>query len=306
MPGLLGDSMSWRRGWASKRGRDRANEKRKRWQRCWGGERRNICESRASNETSYESAGTSATHTHTHAVGMVAIPVFFVCVLSAPTHEPTYLSPLTCYVLCVREILARPLWFLIHSLGGWVGGGLCACVYAHTSVFLYPSLHMLSVSQQLTCPHLHPSHHYPQPIAATRALLSGLWIICSYPISNRPLKRLIWNIKAGPVHPRRWRCSMWFISHQELLLNATFRTFSRVPFKKKKEQKSVANNSHLLFFLAERILSFVRQFRITLLHLTFIPLIHIDGVPLLLVLGSVLGTIFAISREICSIFNVRP
>lgn len=29
---------------------------------------------------------------HIHAVGTVAIPVFFVCVLCAPTPEPTYLS----------------------------------------------------------------------------------------------------------------------------------------------------------------------------------------------------------------------
>lgn len=40
---------------------------------------------------------------HTHAVGMVAIPVFFVCVLCAPTHEPTYLSPLTC-AMCESDI----------------------------------------------------------------------------------------------------------------------------------------------------------------------------------------------------------
>lgn len=66
---------------------------------------------KAERQTGYESAGTSATYTHTHTVGMVAIPVSFVCVLCAPTHEPTYISPLT-YVVCLCTlcvILARPL-----------------------------------------------------------------------------------------------------------------------------------------------------------------------------------------------------
>lgn len=69
------------------------------------GEKGGICERRTTKRTSYESAGTSATH----AVGMVAISVFFVCVLCAPTHEPTYLSPLTCVVyLCTLQDISSP------------------------------------------------------------------------------------------------------------------------------------------------------------------------------------------------------
>lgn len=92
--------------------------------------------------------------THTHAVGMVAIPVFFVCVLCAPTHEPTYLSPLTCVVclctlcVCVREILARPLWFNPLLLC------VCVCVHVHMCISLYPIIKQrtVSVSQRVTCP----------------------------------------------------------------------------------------------------------------------------------------------------------
>lgn len=71
------------------------NRKRKWWWCCWGGERQNM-KAECWRNKQWVSRAICSTHRHTHVVGMVAIYVFFVCVLWAPTHEPTYLSPLTC------------------------------------------------------------------------------------------------------------------------------------------------------------------------------------------------------------------
>lgn len=110
------------------------------------GEKGGICERRTTKRTSYESAGTSATH----AVGMVAISVFFVCVLCAPTHEPTYLSPLTCVLyLCTLRDISSPT--SIQSppprCALYVSPGICACTTCAHMCFS-----SAIVSQRLTCP----------------------------------------------------------------------------------------------------------------------------------------------------------
>lgn len=121
----------------------------------------------------------------THAVGTVAIPVFFVCLLCAPTHEPTYLSPLTCVCsctacVCVRAILTRPLRSN-PLLSCVVCVSLCVCLQrtvhispAFTSVYPIIQQCVVSVSQRLTCPHWQEPYCLVHESYARTPLVVGL------------------------------------------------------------------------------------------------------------------------------------
>lgn len=143
--------MCLRRGWAREGQNEREKKEGKRWQWCWGGERRNLWKLN-DERTSYESAGTSAPHTHTCSGHGCYSCVLCLCALCthAWTHLPlpTNLCCVSVYFVCVREILARPLWFNPLLLC------VCVCVHVHMCIFLYPIMKQctVSVSQRVTCP----------------------------------------------------------------------------------------------------------------------------------------------------------
>lgn len=136
--------------------RDGVKEGRKKWPWCWGGERRNL--RKLNDKTNCESAGTSAAHTQWARLLFLCS----VCMFCAPTHEPTYLSTLTCGPhLCVRGIFTH---FLIGA----------AAVAFWDVCFFCPSI--CSVPHYLTA-RCHLS-------SETRVVLFGLWIICLDQITN--------------------------------------------------------------------------------------------------------------------------
>lgn len=162
--------MCLRRGWA----REGQNEREKKERDGSGveGEKGGICESWTTNEQAMSQQG-HLHHTHMEWAWLLFLCSLSVCcVLCAPTHEPTYLSPInlccvSVYFVCVREILARPLWFNPCLL--------CVCACAH--VFFSVPHHTAMCCVCVTTPNLS---------SVTRALLSDAWIICLYPISNVP------------------------------------------------------------------------------------------------------------------------
>lgn len=130
------------------------NRKRKWWWCFWGKERQNM-KAECWRNKQWLSRDICNTHRHTHVVGMVAIYVFFVWVLWAPTHEPTYLSLLTS-ALCEGDIgsptsiWSTPVQYvLVHVF---------SCTQFYRNFFSFVS----SCSQK------------------TQALLFLVWIICPY------------------------------------------------------------------------------------------------------------------------------
>lgn len=206
--------MCLRRGWAREGQNEREKKEGKRWQWCWGGERRNLWKLN-DERTSYESAGTSAPHTHTCSGHGCYSCVLCLCALCthAWTHLPlpTNLCCVSVYFVCVREILARPLWF-----NPLLCVCVCTCAHVYFSIPHYEAVHCVCVT---TC-NLSP---------VTRALLSCVWIICLYPISNllsngyyQPSEPACLSSGSLFKHHSRSDVSMRFISHKELVCFSGF------------------------------------------------------------------------------------